>query len=168
MLQRILASSRYIILIPVIGAFLSALATLVYGGIAVFWIFGLAFAQGDFTPSGVKLFAVDSIGLIDLFLLGTVLYIVALGLYGLFIDNQLAVPQWLHFTSLEELKEKLIGVIVVLLGVAFLGQVVEWKGDTSIWGLGVSVALVIAALSLLVLFGKHDTHAPEPDDHSDV
>lgn len=164
MIRRIIASSRYLIIIAVLGAFLAAAATLIYGGITVLYVIGDAFAHRDFTPSGVKHFAVDAIGLIDLFLVGTVLYIVALGLYDLFIDDHLPMPRWLHISTLDELKEKLIGVIVVLLAVTFLGQVVEWKGDTSILSLGVSIALVIAALSLLLIFNSHGSQASS--DHA--
>lgn len=164
MLRRILASSRYLILIAVLGAFLSAVATLVYSGIAVIRIALEVFTHEEFTPAGAKTVAVDFIGLIDLLLLGTVLYIVALGLYSLFIDNGLPTPAWLHVEDLDELKQKLIGVIVVLLAVAFLGQVVEWKGDTSILSLGVSVALVIAALALLLIFNHHSSDAGQGSD----
>lgn len=165
MIRRIIASSRYLIIIAVLGAFLAAAATLIYGGITVLYVIGDAFVHHDFTPVGVKHFAVDAIGLIDLFLVGTVLYIVALGLYDLFIDDHLPMPQWLHIRTLDELKEKLIGVIVVLLAVTFLGEVVEWKGgDTSILSLGIAIALVIAALSLLLIFNTHGSQASS--DHA--
>lgn len=162
MLRRIFASSRYLIIIAVLGALLSAVVTLVYSAITVLRVTGDILTHGDFTTDGAKHVAVDFIGLIDLFLLGTVLYIVALGLYDLFIDDHLPMPAWLHIASLDDLKEKLMGVIVVLLAVAFLGQVVEWKGETSIAALGVSVALVIAALSALLIFNRHDTHPTGP------
>ena len=50
----------------------------------------------------------------DIILLGTVLYIVALGLYQLFIDHNLALPRWLKVNDLTDLKRDLIGVVVVL------------------------------------------------------
>ena len=87
-------------------------------------------------------------------LLGTVLYIVALGLYDLFVDPGLPVPAWLHICSLDDLKSKPTQVIVVLLGVTFLGAAVEWDGGTDILELGVAVALVITALGLATLVGR--------------
>jgi hypothetical protein len=88
------------------------------------------------------------IELIDIFLLGTILYIVALGLYELFIDATLPVPSWLQIATLDDLKDKLVGVVVVLLAVTFLGRAVVWNGSGQILPLGAAIALVIAALAL--------------------
>jgi uncharacterized membrane protein YqhA len=107
------------------------------------------FVHPAFTPDGAKHLAVECIEMIDLFLLGTVLYITSLGLYTLFIDN-LPLPPWLNIHSLDDLKEKLVGVIVVLLAVTFLGNVVTWDGSTSIWTLGISVGVVLFALGLFL------------------
>jgi len=84
---------------------------------------------------------------VDGFLLATVFYIIALGLYELFIDDGLRVRDWLVIRSLDDLKYKLTGVLVVVLGVLFLGHVVAWDGEQNLLGLGVSVAAVIAALT---------------------
>ena len=83
----------------------------------------------------------------DLFLLGTVFYIIALGLYELFIDTNIRVPSWLEIKTLDDLKDKLIGVVIVVLAVLFLGQVVSWNGQKDLLGYGVAIALVIAALT---------------------
>lgn len=88
--------------------------------------------------------------MIDLFLLGTILYIVSLGLYSLFINDKLPLPSWLEIHNLESLKENLVGVIIVLLAVTFLGDVVTWDGSTSIWALGVAVGFVSLALGLFL------------------
>jgi uncharacterized membrane protein YqhA len=83
-------------------------------------------------------------------LLATVFYIIALGLYELFIDSSLPMPPWLEFHTLDDLKDKLLRVVVVLLAVLFLGQLVQWKGDTEILALGAAVALVIGAISFFL------------------
>jgi uncharacterized membrane protein YqhA len=56
-------------------------------------------------------------------------------------------PEWLTINNLDDLKNKLIAVVIVVLGVLFLGQVVSWDGKTDLLGYGVSIALVIAALT---------------------
>jgi uncharacterized membrane protein YqhA len=150
MLERILAGSRYLVLVAVIGAFLAALIVLIYGGLTVGGIIISVFAFHTFTTDGAKHIAVNCIEMIDLFLLGTILYIVALGLYSLFINDHLPLPSWLEIHSLESLKENLVGVIIVLLAVTFLGYVVTWDGSTSIWALGVAVGFVLLALSLFL------------------
>ena len=80
-------------------------------------------------------------------MLGTVIYIIAIGLYELFIDDQIQLPDWLEIHTLDDLKDKLIGVIVVVLAVLFLGQIVAWDGQRDLLSYGVSIALVIAALT---------------------
>jgi uncharacterized membrane protein YqhA len=93
--------------------------------------------------------------------LGTVLYIVALGLYQLFIDQNLALPRWLKVNDLNDLKRDLIAVVVVLLGVSFLGEVVNWEGDNDILPLGAGIALVIAALGFILWLTPNKHHADQ-------
>ena len=150
MFRQILAGSRYLIIIAVIGSFLASITLLVYGGATVVGIMVETFTHSVFTPAGARQLAVECIELIDLFLLGTVLYIVALGLYDLFIDDSLPTPKWLVISSLDDLKEKLISVIIVLLAVNFLVFVVTWDGNVNIVALGVAVGLVMFALGYLL------------------
>ncbi len=158
MLRRILASSRYLVLIAVIGSFLTAVTALIYGGLATLNLIIGTFSHLAFTNEEIKHFSIADIEIIDLFLLGTVLYITSLGLYELFIDEHLPTPHWLEIHTLDDLKEKLIGVVVVLLAVTFLAEVVSWDGSNSILSLGVSVGLVLLALALL-LRGFGQRHA---------
>ncbi len=150
MIPRILASSRFFVAIGALGAFVSAVALLVYGALAVTEVVWTAFAAGHFDATGAEHLAVELIRLTDLLLLGTVLYIVAIGLYELFVDPNLPVPAWLHIANLDDLKAKLIQVVVVLLGVTFLGYVVERAGEADVLDLGAAIALVVAAFALII------------------
>lgn len=164
LLRNLLAGSRLFVLIPIFGSFVAAVALTVYGAVAVVSIALDSFRSiGDwtFTPHEVERTAIDYISLIDIFLLGTVLYIVALGLYELFIDADLPLPYWLRIDDLDDLKEKLIGVVVVLLGVTFLGRVVSWDNEPEILPLGLAVGAVIAAFALLFRFMPHRHLPPE-------
>ena len=49
--------------------------------------------------------------------------------------------------SLDDLKGKLIGVIVVVMAVVFLGHGVTWHGETEIVYLGGAIGIVIAGLT---------------------
>jgi uncharacterized membrane protein YqhA len=167
MFKRILTSSRYLIIIAVIGTFLAAVTALIYGGLATINFMISTFSNLSFTVQGIKHLSIVDIQIIDLFLVGTVLYITSLGLYELFIDENLPTPHWLEIHDLDDLKEKLIGVIVVLLAVTFLAAVVSWDGSTSILSLGVAVGLVLLALALVLRgFGQrrevrtNDTDVP--------
>ena len=166
MLRRILANSRYLIIIAVLATFLAAVALLVYGGLTVFRVIYEMFASSQFTTTEAKHFSVEFIEIIDLFLLGTVLYIVSLGLYELFIDEKLVTPHWLVITDLDDLKGKLLGVIIVLLAVTFLGNGVTWDGSQSILWLGLATGLVLLALGYLLgrSIKSHQTEKPSRSD----
>jgi uncharacterized membrane protein YqhA len=120
------------------------------------------FGTGDFSEKGAKLLAVGLVTMIDLFLLGTLLYIVAVGLCELFVDPGLPMPGWLRIASPDDLTERLLGGVVVLLAVTFLGSAVIWDGSASILALGLAVGAVLAVVSLtIVLFARlHGQHGP--------
>ena len=102
--------------------------------------------------------------MIDLFLLGTVLYIFSVGLYELFIDQGLPMPGWLRITTLDDLKERLLGVVAVLLAVTFLGSAVTWKGGTDILALGLAIGVVLFVVSLTIAIMAR-THSGTPPPH---
>lgn len=169
MLRSVFAASRYVILLAVVGAFLGSVILLAIATITLVSIAWKEIAEFDIDRlSGDHLdrLGVELIEIIDIILLGTVLYIVALGLYQLFIDHNLPLPHWLKVGDLTDLKRDLIGVVVVLLGVSFLGEVVNWEGEASVLTLGAAVALVIAALGFILwLIPKkhgHDAVAAPP------
>jgi len=142
-LRRFTAWTRFVIMIPVAGLFFGALTLVVMAGIEVFKTIMLAFT-GELEK---KVAVLDFIELADIFLLATVLYIMALGLFELFIDDRLPLPHWLEIHTLDDLKEKLVGVVVVVLAVSFLGAVIEAESARALMELGIGVAAVIAALS---------------------
>jgi uncharacterized membrane protein YqhA len=147
MFHRILSRSRYIIFIAVLCSFLAALTVLFYGAAQTFNTIGQVIAEGSASSKGAKNLVLSFVEVIDLFLLATVFYITALGLYELFIDDRIHVPEWLEIHNLDDLKNRLTSVVVVLLSVLFLGRVVQWDGTSNILPFGLSIALVIAALT---------------------
>lgn len=163
MVRRIFASSRFLITLAVLGSFFAAASVLIYGALTVIGIVFHVFGEEEYTPDGAKRLAVDAIEIIDIFLLGTVLYITALGLYQLFLDDTLPMPRWLGIHTLDDLKERLVGVVVVLLAVSFLGAVVTWNGNVNIAALGFAVGLVLFALAYLLTRGGMREHVDEPE-----
>ena len=68
-------------------------------------------------------------------------------------------PAWLDIRTLDDLKSRLTGVIVVGLMVAFLGVAIEWKGGTDIAAIGIAIAGVIIGVGAYYrLVGLH--HEP--------
>ncbi|MER3432314.1 MAG: hypothetical protein C4288_02515 [Leptolyngbya sp. ERB_1_1] len=147
MLHRILAGSRQFILIAVLCSFIASVTVLIYGAMQTFYTVFHLFFEGGVSSKGAKTLVVSFVEIIDLFLLATVFYITALGLYELFIDDRVRVPGWLEIHTIDDLKGKLASVVVVVLSVSFLGQAVKWDGDGNLLPYGASVALVIASLS---------------------
>ncbi len=141
-MKTFLGASRYLILLAVLAAFASAVTLLIFGAYETALEIGSIL--GGEAPKSV---AATFIELTDLFLLGVVLYIIALGLYELFIDDNLTLPHWLEIHTLDDLKAKLISVVIVVMSVLFLKQVVSWDGERNLLTFGGGIALVIAALT---------------------
>jgi uncharacterized membrane protein YqhA len=147
--MRLLASSRYLIFIAVACTLIGATALLGYGAAETFSVIRGILDTSAESPKAKGLI-LAFIELTDLFLLATVLYVIAIGLFELFIDDRLDLPNWLEIHDLNDLKEKLIGVLIVVMGVLFLGQVVTWDGQRDLLKYGGGIALVIAALTYFV------------------
>ena len=150
MLHRLFSASRYLIFIAVFCSFLASVTILVYGAAQTFSTIAAVIAEGKTSSKGAKDLVLSLVEVIDLFLLATVFYIVSLGLYELFIDDHIIVPEWLEIHNLDDLKNRLTSVVVVLLGVLFLGRVVQWDGTNSILPFGLSIALVSASLTYFI------------------
>lgn len=179
-MRRLFGSSRFIVGLAVVATFLGSallliMATLtvirlIVREIAMFDVGTLVGQGGDGeTATGraaetntlssrhIDHLGVELIQITDIILLGTVLYIVSLGLYQLFIDHALPLPRWLLVDDLNDLKRLLIGVTVVLLGVTFLGEVVEGDGEPNILQLGAAIALVIGGLGVFLWVHPDET-----------
>ncbi len=140
-LLKLIASTRFLVLIPVIGLLILAATLFVLGGISL-----IAFMFTTVSELGAAddlIFQI--VEFIHFFLIGTVLYITGMGLFQLFIQP-LDLPGWLKIDDIEQLELNLVGVVVVIIGVNFLRVILE-PGDLNLLNYGVGYALPIAALS---------------------
>jgi uncharacterized membrane protein YqhA len=153
--RRILVGSRFFILIAVVGSLAASFISMFFGGIAVLTSTLELIQSHDLSEKGAKILAVDVLQVVDIFLVSTVLYIMALGLYELFIDPGLPVPGWLKIGTLDDLKERLVTVVVVMLSVTFLAYVVDLKTGWSILDVGIATAAVLAGLGVFFKLAKH-------------
>jgi uncharacterized membrane protein YqhA len=147
---RLIGLIRYIIIVAVLATLIAATALILFGTVETYVVIRDVFSKGEFTSKVAKALLLSFIEITDIFLLATVLYIIALGLYELFIDQQVPVPNWLEIRTLDDLKDKLIGVVIVVIGVGFLGQFTTWNGETNLLISGGGAALVIAALTFFL------------------
>lgn len=143
MLKKVLENSRFLVLIAVIGSLIGTVALLILGIYEIVEIV-LEVSHGLIESKKIVLGLIE---IIDTFLMATVFLIISIGLYELFIDSTLKLPEWLEINSLDDLKAKLVGVVIIVLSVIFLGNTANWKGGQEILYLGGGVAAVIFALT---------------------
>lgn len=142
--------TRFIVLVPALGMMIGALTLTVVGAVEVYSTIAGAFTG----QTEAKDYVIAFVEIADVFLLAVVLFIISIGLYELFIDEVPGLPKWLVFNSLDDLKSQLIGVVVVVLAVFFLGRALHGDDALNLLYLGGGIAAVTAALSLF-LRAKH-------------
>lgn len=121
---------------------LAATAAITFAwGVAKVWKLAKVLLDGgDDSLSIVRLLEV-----IDVFLLGTVLVILAIGLVELFV-TELRLPAWLVIHSLGDLKGKFIDVLQLVAAIKFLEKLVVAKSALDVLWYGLAVAVVIGVL----------------------
>jgi uncharacterized membrane protein YqhA len=77
-----------------------------------------------------------------------VLLVIGFGLYELFIDADIDVPDWLRVSDLDDLKTKLIGVVVAIIAVVFVGVFVDENRASDIVAYGVGAGALVAGLGI--------------------
>jgi uncharacterized membrane protein YqhA len=97
-------------------------------------------------------------------LIGATLLISAIGFYELFIkefDLQAAtrLPAWLQMRDLNDLKGRVVAMIVLVLSVSFVEVVVDAPSGRQALQLGAGVASVILALTIFLRLGGHGSDA---------
>lgn len=156
MLRRLLAATRYLVLIPIVGIFIAACGLMVYEGFVLIAAFVDLIDAGAPPAADAKKLAVGLIQIVDIFLIATAMYIISINLYTLFIDDALPLPRWLAVQDLEAVKSNLISVVIAVLAVLFLREAVAWDGEREILGFGAALGIVIFALGLFLRVHKHD------------
>jgi uncharacterized membrane protein YqhA len=151
-MARFLKASRFLILVPILGLALAAAFFFVFGGIGLLWLL-VEIVLDPFHLSHIakiskNQFIFEVVEYVHTFLIGTVLYITAVGLYQLFIE-EIDFAGWLRIDSTEDLETSLIGVTVVVLAVNFMGAIIA-GGTTNLLQYGAGIALPIIALGVFV------------------
>lgn len=150
-MQRLLEGSRYISVIGIVSLLVASLAAFGWGAVKTAKatiLIATSYGQDPYIT-------VALIELVDSFLIATALFVFAVSMYELFI-HKLALPDWMLAHSLHELKEKLGGVIVLVMVVKFLEHLVEWERPYDSLLFAVAVGIVSAALIALSLVGGRD------------
>lgn len=151
-MEKILYSMRHLIMLPVIGSVICAIGAAIMGIGRLYTGIIYRFSEFDLSAKTAKVVSIAIIEIIDLFLVSTVSYIAAVGLYKLFINKDFKLPGLIKIGSLNDLEIKIIGVIVAALAVAFLGEAAAGEGGADLFYYGGGIAFVISALALFIKF----------------
>jgi len=149
-MRRLIELSRFVVILPALAAIIGAIVLMVLGSFEI-----LRAASGvvvDQVP--LKDTIVDVLASVDAILLGTVLLVIGYGLYELFVDTNIDVPVWLEINDLDDLKAKLIGVIVAIIAVIFVGELVDAKSAQDVMYYGLGAGAVVLALAAYTINSK--------------
>lgn len=155
---------RFFILIPVVFSLLSALRLILIGTMDI-WA-GLTIVLDHTDPEGIMTIKTVAyiIGGVDYYLIGIVLLIFAFGIYELFISEIEIKHQdnssILQSNSLEELKGKLVNVIVVALIVSLFKQMLSIEIGKLSDVIYISLAILLISISQYLLHLSHTKSKP--------
>ena len=149
-MRRLFEISRYAVIIPSAASIIGAIVLMILGSIEI------VRSALDVVLKQVPLkeTVVAILTSVDAILLGTVLLVIGYGLYELFIDTNLEVPDWLEINTLDDLKAKLIGVVVAIIAVIFVGVLVDAKSTSEVFYYGVGAGAVVLALAAFSFTSK--------------
>ncbi|QCD53169.1 MULTISPECIES: YqhA family protein [unclassified Campylobacter] len=161
---RLMWSSRIFAILPVIFCLLGAIVLFIIASYDIFVIFGDIYAY-FFKGHHPESFHSDVVGVIvgaiDLYLMALVLFIFSFGIYELFIGEIEHMKDSRHSSvlevhSLDQLKDKLAKVIVMVLIVNFFQRVLHANFNTPLEMAYLAVSILALCLGLYFLHkGEH-------------
>ena len=146
-IRTITFSGKWLFTLAVIGTAVISVYLFAVGFVSVFTTIASSLSPPHFDIDALNESMATFIKIIDIFLVATVFYIIALGFYELFIAKA-PLPGWLKICDLDDLKDKLLGLVIIALAVALLGEALTWDKTASIFSFGLAVAAGIAAISV--------------------
>ena len=142
--------SRILVIIAITGMIITSIIVIITAFTEVFRILSFFLHEGLLSEEAGTFLSVNVTEMIDLYLIGLVLIIMSLGLYQLFINPEVDLPEWLDTPSFDILKARLLIVVVVVLPVMFLGYAATATEGIFIAGLGIAIALVMIAIGYIL------------------
>jgi uncharacterized membrane protein YqhA len=157
-MRKILGLTRYAVIVPSIASIIGALLLMAQGSISIMMVIFDAVVNDAYLKDTI----VDVLTAVDAILLGTVLLVIGYGLYELFVDTRLEVPTWLQVADLDDLKSKLIGVVVAIIAVVFVGVFVDTNRAADVVSYGLGAGALVAGLALFALATRKDSDKSKP------
>jgi uncharacterized membrane protein YqhA len=151
-MNKIFGASRYAVFVPAMASILGALLLMFQSSVAMVRVIIDALTNG----TKLKLTIVEILTAVDGILLGTVLLVIGYGLYELFINDDIDVPLWLEVHDLNDLKSKLIGVVVAIIAVIFVGVIVDTDRAADVIAYGVGAGAILTGLAFYSFATRKD------------
>ncbi|MGE5660484.1 MAG: YqhA family protein [Actinomycetota bacterium] len=154
---------RFVTIIPVIFSTLSALMLFILGSIEILGSLKALLHINEDQEKMLPEVMTGIIGGIDVYLIGIVMILFAYGIYELFISKidvgrqEDTEVQLLTITSLDQLKDKILKVIVMVMVVGFFKRLIELpvKAPTDILFIAISILLIASSAYLMRSTTKH-------------
>jgi uncharacterized membrane protein YqhA len=141
-MKRLLERSRYLAAMASLVSGVLALTLFVWSGVkAIDFVAGLV--RGDWRESSQ---IAELLSALDITLTGTVLLIITLGLWELFVED-LDLPEWLTITDLSQLKDRVIDVVVLVVAIRLVESYFRNTPADVLLEQAAAVALLIASLT---------------------
>ena len=160
-MRQILGLTRYAVVVPAIASIIGALLLMAQGSIEMV----IVVYQSVTTDTYLKDTIVDVLTAVDAILLGTVLLVIGYGLYELFIDTDIKVPAWLQVRDLDDLKSKLIGVVVAIIAVVFVGVFVDSNRADEVVSYGLGAGALVAGLAVFAIATRKSDKPGSAEKH---
>lgn len=155
--RKLIGLTRFAVFVPALSAILGALLLMAQGSYEMVKVTIDAIRNGAYLKDTI----VDVLTAVDAILLGTVLLVIGYGLYELFIDTDIDVPAWLRVENLDDLKSKLIGVVVAIIAVVFVGVFVDSNRSGDVIAYGVGAGALVVGLAIFAYATKKDSTPPK-------
>jgi uncharacterized membrane protein YqhA len=152
-MRKLIGLTRFAVIVPSIASIIGALLLMAQGSISIM----IVIVDAVLNEAYLKDTIVDVLTAVDAILLGTVLLVIGYGLYELFVDTRLEVPTWLQVADLDDLKSKLIGVVVAIIAVVFVGVFVDTNRAADVVSYGLGAGALVAGLALFALATRKDS-----------
>ncbi len=166
--EGLLWNSRFIVLLAVIASLIMAIGIFYVTAVDVYYTIahlGHYHELNDADRMELKAMTVAHVvSSVDGFLLGTVMLIFSLGLYELFIspidaaEGKNSASKILMINSLDDLKDKLAKVILMILIVMFFEQAIFLKPTGPLELLYYSLAIMLVAAALYLSHKAYEKH----------
>ena len=157
-MKQLFGVTRYAVVIPSLASILGALLLMAQGSFEMVFVIIDAISN----ESTLKESIVYVLTAVDAILLGTVLLVIGYGLFELFIDDELPVPLWLRVYDLDDLKSKLIGVVVAIIAVVFVGIFVDANRSKDVLSYGVGAGALVVGLAIFAYATKKEPKGRTP------